>query len=128
MRTLLFVLIGLVAVYAAPAAEQNDMEEMVAKLDTEGYLSPVDVDDEEEVHMAKRLVSDETLEQLLLEKMEFIFKILGPLAPAQVKTAIRNIVNERKSEIVQALKQGGAALFNILVQIWRNALMGGLLG
>ena len=72
MRTLLFVLIGLVAVYAAPAAEKNDMEEMVAKLDTEGYLSPVDVDDEEEVHMAKRLVPDETLEQCMYKLCQLL--------------------------------------------------------
>eukprot|EP00112_Aurelia_sp_Birch-Aquarium-sp1_P011154 Seg2350.3 transcript_id=Seg2350.3/GoldUCD/mRNA.D3Y31 product="hypothetical protein" protein_id=Seg2350.3/GoldUCD/D3Y31 len=125
MRTLIFILLGLVAVYAAPV--ENDLVEQVASLDDEGHLAPVEVDDEE-VHLAKRTVPDETIEALLLAKMEFVFKLLGPLAPGPVKDAIRNIVNERKAEIVQALKVGGGALLNILMQIWRNALMGGLLG
>ena len=65
---------------------------------------------------------------VLLVKMEIVFKILGPLAPQQVKDVIRQLVNERKSEIVQALKQGGALLFRILMEIWRKAFLGGLLG
>lgn len=65
---------------------------------------------------------------VILAKMELAFKILGPLAPQQVKDAIRQIVNERKYEIVQALKQGGAVLLAMLVEIWKKAFFGGLLG
>ena len=65
---------------------------------------------------------------VLLAKMELVFKIMGPLAPQPVKDAIRQIVNERKYEIVQALKQGGAMLLKILIDIWRKAFLGGLLG
>merc|ERR1712189_151364 len=75
---------------------------------------------------AKRTIDDQTLEELLLAKMEFVFKLLGPLAPKPVKDAIRKIVNERKTEIVQIVKQGGGALIKLLIQIWRNALLGGL--
>ena len=59
MRTLVFILLGLVAVYAAPV--ENDLVEQVASLDVEGHLAPVDADDEE-VHLAKRTIPDETLE------------------------------------------------------------------
>lgn len=65
---------------------------------------------------------------VLLAKMEFVFKLLGPLAPQPVKDVIRKIVNERKSEIIQALKVGGGALIKILIEIWRKALLGSFLG
>ena len=66
--------------------------------------------------------------KVLLAKMELVFKILGPLAPEKVKDAIRQIVHERKYEIVQALKQGGGMLLRILMDIWRKAFFAGLLG
>ena len=66
--------------------------------------------------------------KVLLAKMELVFKIMGPLAPEKVKDAIRQIVHERKYEIVQALKQGGGMLLRILMDIWRKAFFAGLLG
>ncbi len=53
---------------------------------------------------------------------------MGPLAPAKVKEAIRKIVNERKSEIIQVVKAGGGALIKLLIEIWKKAFFGGMLG
>merc|ERR1712189_5042 len=116
MRFFIILAFCLVAVFSSPLPE-DDIHEQLAMLDTEGYLEQFPVSDDEE-----------TLEELLLAKMEFVFKLLGPLAPKPVKDAIRKIVNERKAEIVQIVKQGGGALIKLLIQIWRNALLGGLLG
>merc|ERR1712189_135216 len=129
MRFFIILAFCLVAAFSSPLPEDvDDIHEQLAMLDTEGYLEQFPVSDDEETSFAKRTIDDQTLEELLLAKMEFVFKLLGPLAPKPVKDAIRKIVNERKAEIVQIVKQGGGALIKLLIQIWRNALLGGLLG
>lgn len=60
MRCLIFVLLGLVAVYAAPVAEDNDVAAFMAEMDAESHLSPMS---DEEDHVAKRTISDEDLER-----------------------------------------------------------------
>merc|ERR1711872_802904 len=127
MRFFIILAFCLVAAFSLPLPE-DDIHEQLAMLDTEGYLEQFPVSDDEETSFVKRTIDDQTLEELLLAKMEFVFKLLGPLAPKPVKDAIRKIVNERKAEIVQIVKQGGGALIKLLIQIWRNALLGGLLG
>ena len=60
MRCLIFILFGLVAVYAAPVAEENDAMAFMAELDEESHLAPME---DEETQLAKRVLSDEDLEK-----------------------------------------------------------------
>ena len=59
MRALIFVLLGLVAVYAAPVVEDVDEAAVLAELDSDSHLSPME---DEESTLAKRTLSDEELE------------------------------------------------------------------
>ena len=59
MRSLIFILLGLVAIYAAPVAEENDAAEFMAEIDSENHLFPME---DEESAMVKRSLSDEDLE------------------------------------------------------------------
>ena len=58
MRCLIFILVGLIAVYAAPVAEENDTAEFMDEIDSETQLAPM----EDESAMVKRSLTDEDLE------------------------------------------------------------------
>lgn len=69
MRCIVFVLLGLVAVYAAPVAEENDIEAFMTEMDPEFHLSPMS---DEEDQLAKRTLTDDELEQRKNEFSIFI--------------------------------------------------------
>ena len=65
---------------------------------------------------------------VILKKVDFALKLMGPFVPPNIKDVIRQIVRERRTEIAQAVKAGGAVLVNLAMQILRAAIAGGALG
>ena len=59
MRCLIFVLLGILAVYSAPVAENDETAAFMAEFDSEDQLAPME---DEELTLSKRFLSDEELE------------------------------------------------------------------
>ena len=59
MRCLIFVLLGILAVYSAPVAENDETAAFMAEFDSEDQLAPME---DEELTLSKRLVPDQTIE------------------------------------------------------------------